>query len=214
MTHGPLLRAEDLEALRGMAAGDPALLHEPVSAISSLAYVAAAALCRPAPRTYPVLVAGIGVGSFVQHGPNPPAAHLLHDLPLVGTLAFVAADAAAQLAGRSRPAWWWALPTAALVPAIVAVPTLADTLQACLAAAAIALSLARVRVQPEAGRRTALAFALLAVGATVGTLSRPGWVLHDPAGLLEGHAIWHLLSAAALVVLAPVIGAGAAESLP
>jgi hypothetical protein len=194
-------------------------LREPVSAVSSLAYVVAAVLVlalargrRTPPRAVPVyaaLVAGIGVGSVVQHGPDPAWADLAHDLPLVATLCLVAADGVAALRGRDRSWWWWVAPTAALVPAIVLVPRPADVAQAVVAAVAVVVTLLRVRRTPAARPRVLVAVGLLGVGAAVGTLSRAGGPLCDPTSLWQGHAVWHVLSAAALVVLAPVLtGAG------
>lgn len=180
-------------------------LQEPVAAVSSLVYVVAALLCRPAPAPYVVLVAGIGIGSFVQHGPNPPFADLVHDFPLAGTLLFVAADAAARLTGRTRRWWWWSVPLVALAPLILGAPAMADLVQVGIAAAAIGLTLARTRVQPKSRRRVLIALGLLAVGGVVGRLSVSGGPLCYPDSLLQGHAIWHVLSAAGLVVLAPVL---------
>lgn len=181
-------------------------LQEPVAALSSVAFVAAAWLCRPARAPYAVLVAGIGVGSFVQHGPDPRFADLAHDLPLAGTLAFVAADALARLTGRPFRSWWWGVPTVALVPLILARPVAADLVQVGIAVVAVLLSLARARLYPPVRRRILLSLGLLAVGGVVGRLSVAGGPLCDPDGLLQGHAVWHVLSAAALVVLAPALG--------
>ncbi len=203
----------------GCAAASSGLLVEPVSAVTSLAFVVAGAVItarsrrRPRPdgapslTGYAVLVAGIGVGSFVQHGPRPPWQDPAHDLPLVATLAFVAADAAAALAGRRRVWWWWTLPTAALLPVIVLAPRAGDLAQVGVAAVAVVLSLLRARSVPAARRRTGAALALLAVGGTVGTLSRAGGPLCVPGSLWDGHGVWHVLAAAGLVVLAPVLGA-------
>lgn len=198
---------------RGCERPRKGFLTEPVSAVSSLAFVAGGAIVMRTAQVgasrlpYAALVAGIGLGSFVQHGPNPRWADLAHDLPLAGTLAFVAADAAADLTDAPRREWWWAGPTLALVPLIVAAPTKADLVQAGIAAAAVGLTLARARQRPQARRRTAWALGLLAVGGTVEVLSQDGMPLCDPDSALQGHAAWHVLSAAALAVLAPVIGA-------
>ncbi|HZK04247.1 MAG TPA: hypothetical protein VFC82_00180 [Actinomycetaceae bacterium] len=183
-----------------------ALLKEPSYALSSLAYIVAAGFSRSAPVPYVVLVAGIGVGSVVQHGPDPSFADLAHDIPLAGILVFVAADAAAALTGNSRRWWWWAAPLAALVPTILIAPLAADLVQVGMAAIAIALMLARARTEPDARRRILLGIGLLAVGGSIGRLSEAGWPLHTPDAIIQGHDIWHLLSAAALVVLAPLVG--------
>jgi hypothetical protein len=189
-------------------------LQEPVAAWSSLTYVVAAVvvlvMARRGPRPpalagYAALVAGIGIGSFVQHGPDPVWSDLAHDLPLAATLCLVAADGVAALRGRSRAWWWWAAPTAALVPAILLVPRPADAAQAVVAAVAVVVTLLRARARAAERTRVLVAVGLLAVGAVVGTLSRAGGPLCDPTSVWQGHALWHVLSAAALVALAPVV---------
>src|SRR5262249_23163372 len=79
------------------------VLGQPANALSSLSVVAVGAGIL-VPRGWParirdrrtvfgLLVVGIGVGSFIQHGPHPDWQAYAHDLPLAATLAFVAADA-------------------------------------------------------------------------------------------------------------------------
>ncbi|NKY41574.1 hypothetical protein HGA02_19255, partial [Cellulomonas septica] len=116
---------------------------EPVAAVTSLAFVVGAAVVLfvartssaphgrgPTPvgrvRTYAVLVAATGLGSLVEHGPDPAWSDVAHDAPLLATLTFVAADAAADLAGRDRVWWWWAAPTTALLPLVVLAPRAGD----------------------------------------------------------------------------------------
>lgn len=190
-------------------------LLEPIAAYSSLAFLLAAALIAfhahrrdsfdHTRRAFAVLVAGIGVGSFLQHGPNPPLADLLHDLPLLGTLAFVAADSFGALAERPRRWWWWVGPTVAAVPLILAAPRMGDAAQVVVAAAAVVLTLVRARREVAIRRRVGGAVGLLAVGGVIGTLSRGGWPLCDPTSPWQGHAAWHVLAATALVVLAPAL---------
>ena len=196
-------------------------LDEPVSAVSSLAFVLAGlvvvALGRrhaagaPGPgrgrpvATYAALVAGIGLGSAIQHGPDPPWSDVVHDLPLLATLLLVAADAVAALAGRRCAWWWWATPTLALLPVVVLTPPAGDAAQAGIAAVAVALTLARARTAPRDRQRILWAVGLLAAGAALGTLGRAGGPLCVPASPAQGHAAWHVLAAAALVVLAPVV---------
>ncbi|WP_125778324.1 hypothetical protein [Antribacter gilvus] len=193
-------------------AGD-GLLVEPVSAVTSLAYVVAAVVIvallrragRPVPHAYVVLVAGIGVGSVVQHGPDPAWSDVVHDLPLVGVLCFVAADGVAVLAGRPRRWWWWVAPTAALMVPVLVRPRAGDLAQVGVAVVAALLVLERARHEPAVRLRVAWALGLLAVGGLVGSLSRTGAPLCDPSSLFQGHAVWHVLSAAALVALAPLV---------
>lgn len=205
------------------------LLAESVSAWTSLAFVVAGVrvLLRARRGTargsagqgpggdvrrvlgYAALVAAVGMGSVVQHGPDPAWSDVAHDLPLLTTLAFIGADAAADLTGRPRAWRWWALPSAALLPLIVLAPRPGDVAQVGVAAFAVVLTLLRAVARPGLRRRIGAALALLALGGMIGTLSRAGWPWCDPTSLLQGHAVWHVLAAAALVVLAPTVGARA-----
>ncbi|MCM0638837.1 hypothetical protein [Cellulomonas wangsupingiae] len=188
-------------------------LVEPVSAVTSLAFVVAAvvvvALRRraglPVPWAYVVLVAGVGVGSVVQHGPDPAWSDPAHDLPIVGVLCFLAADAAAALRRAPRRWWWWAVPTAVLMVPVVAWPRAGDLAQVGVAAVTAVLLLARAHREPAVRWRVAVALAVLGTGALVGALSRTGGPLCDASSVLQGHAVWHLAAAAALAVLAPLV---------
>src|SRR5262249_27479958 len=109
-------------------------LEQPASAITSAAFVVAAAGILagrrgdpgPPPRgqqtLFALLAAGIGVGSFVQHGPHPSWQAYAHDLPLAAALVFVAVDAAADIAGHELAPAWWLGPSAAMGPVLAAVP--------------------------------------------------------------------------------------------
>lgn len=197
----------------GCERSDAGALVEPVSAVTSLAFVLAAALVvvqrrrarRPVPVAYVALVAGVGVGSVVQHGPDPAWSDPAHDLPLVGVLCFLAADGVAALTGRPRRWWWWAVPTALLMVPVVAWPRAGDLAQVGVTVVAAVLLLVRARLDRAVRVRVGVALALLAVGGVVGWLSRTGGPLCDPSSLLQGHAVWHVLSAAALVVLGPLV---------
>ncbi len=201
------------------------LLREPVSAVTSAAFLVAASVIvlrawRPGPDdgaagttpttgavplAYAALVAGVGVGSFVQHGPDPAWSDPAHDLPLLATLAYVAADAVADLTGRPPRWWWWAAPVAALLPVVVLAPRAGDLAQVVVAGVAVALTVLRAVARPALRRRLAVALALLSVGGTVGTLSRAGWPWCELTSVWQGHGAWHVLAAAALVVLAPTL---------
>ena len=202
-------------------------LREPIYAITSLAFVAAAALIllagrrrRAAPHArpggapvsappvlgYALLVGGVGVGSVIQHGPDPAWSDIAHDLPLLATLAFIAADAVADLIDRPRVWWWWVLPTAALLPFVVTAPRPGDLAQVGVAVIAIGLTLVRAWARPPLRRRVGWSLALLGVGGLIGTLSRPNGPLCDPESIWQGHGAWHILAAAGLVVLAGVVG--------
>jgi hypothetical protein len=208
-------------------------LGQPAGAVTSLAFVVAGlAVLLPGRGgrrwSYAGLVAAVGIGSLVQHGPHPAWQAYAHDLSLASLLGFVAADAAADLTGRRglRHAW---LPVPVLmVPAVTAGPLASTLVQGLLAAVAIGLNLLRVPWpgakrtagperrprpwhtwhRPRLRRSLLPALAVLAAGALAGSLT-DRTDLCRPESLLQGHALWHLLAAAALWWLAPAVGSGA-----
>lgn len=204
-----------------------ALVGQPANAVTSLAFLLAGAAILasrrggPASRggparhrwAYGLLVAAVGAGSVVQHGPHPPWQAYAHDLPLAALLGFVAADAVADLTGRRRwpgvpPVAAAALVAAAMVPVVAAGPGASTGTQALLAVVAIGLSLLRARRRPALRRPLLGALVLLASGALAGTLT-DRTPLCQPDSLWQGHAAWHLLAAVALWWLAPAIGTAA-----
>lgn len=156
---------------------------------------------------FAVLVAGVGVGSVVQHGPNPEWQAYAHDLPIAALLAFVAADAAGDLLERRLAAWWWIVPTAVMVPLVALGPLASAIGQGVLGVAAIGLSLLRARFRPALRPRLLTGLAILGAGALIGTLTERT-SLCEPAAVLQGHAVWHVLAAFALWWISPVIGSG------
>lgn len=203
----------------------PGFLREPASAWSSLAFVIAgvvivvlgrrrrraleaapaADVVEPSSTTFAVLVAGIGLGSVVAHGPNPFWADLAHDVPLLGTLAFIVADGVADLAGRRRVWWWWALPTAALTPVIHLWPDQGDMSQGLVAVATVLTGTLRGWRRPAVRRPVVVCLVLLATGGLLEILSRDG-PLCLPQSLWRGHAAWHIFVAAGLAALAEALG--------
>lgn len=198
-------------------------LGQPVSAVTSAAFVVASAgilVMRPrsgiecAERArhqqtvFALLVAGIGVGSFIQHGPHPDWQEYAHGLPLAGVLAFAAADAASDLIGRELSPAWWLVPSTAMVPIVAAGARASTIAQAILATAAIGVNVLRAWRRRVSRKPVMMALMTAAVGAVTSTvMDRPA--LCRPDSLVQGHALWHVLAAAALWLLAPAIGARA-----
>ncbi|MFE5292172.1 hypothetical protein ACFQ8T_08340 [Isoptericola sp. NPDC056618] len=168
---------------------------------SSLAFVVAGAWIlttarRPGAGTGPraalgVLAVLVGVGSVVQHGPAPPWNPVVHDPPLLGAYALVAADAVADLTGRRLRAWWWLVPTLADVVLAALWPGASVVAQGAAAAAAVVAVLLRARARQRLRARLLLALAALGVGTLAGQLSHPAW---------------HVLAATAIAVVAPTVG--------
>lgn len=170
-------------------------MTEPANAITSLAFVLAAAgivLVQRRNGVFALLVAAVGVGSLIQHGPHPSWQAYAHDLPLAAVLAYVAVDAAADLSGRELSPAWWLVPTACVAPAIAFGHDASTIVQVVLAIVAIGLSVQRARRRRAQRRTLVAALLLLGTGAAV-----------SQAG---GHPIWHVLAAASLVLLAAAVG--------
>ena len=176
-------------------------LAQPVNALSSLASLAAGVIVwrragsDPALRAFAVAVAANGVGGLAYHGPGGRFGVWLHDAALVWTLGSVAAIDAGRLAGR-RPSWLPGAVSGAVGATALAVrPASSGAVQAAVAAA-VAAGEAAVgvrRIGPVLGPA-----ALLAVAATVHARSRTGCAWCRPDSVVQGHALWHLLSSAAL----------------
>lgn len=167
-------------------------LAQPINAITSLAFVLGGvviALRRPDRRMFGMLVTLVGVGSFLFHGPMPYESEWLHDSTIGWVLAAVLLD-------RHRHWLWGAIPALSLVFAVA--PAAADPLMVVMAVAAVVREAGRgLRLRSVAAPAS---LGMLAVGAGIGTLSRTDWPWCSPDGMIQGHAVWHLLAAGALYV--------------
>lgn len=168
-----------------------AFLSQPVNSLTSLAFVVAGLVVvarRPDRGVFAAAVMLVGLGSFAAHGPRWAGSEWLHDVTIAWVLILVVVE------GSRRILPMGAVPGVALVFAIM--PVANDAILSVLAAAVIGRELLPSRRTPV----TLWAVGLLGVGALIGTLSRTGWPLCDPDSLLQGHAVWHVLAAAALAV--------------
>jgi hypothetical protein len=194
-------------------------LEQPASAVTSAAFVVAAVAILVAGRRisadpvrrgrqqiFAVLTAGIGVGSFIQHGPHPAWQAYAHDLPLASVLVFVATDAVSDLSERELSQAWWVLPSVAMVPVVAAGPAAATLAQVVLGSGAIGLSLGRAYRRPAIRRRLFAALTAAAAGAVAGAVT-DRTALCRAGSPFQGHAVWHVLAAAALWLFAPALGA-------
>jgi hypothetical protein len=180
------------------AAGDCECLHDgpiaqPVNAASCLAYVAAGAwLWRRVRRqhgsvpawaaVYSAMVVANGVGGVAFHGPGDRASHWLHDTALVGTLAAMAVEKAGLALGLTG------------VAAVgLAVRPDATNAASLVGGALVVGSEVRRKHKP-----TGRSGVLLLSAAAVNVLTRTGGPWCRPASRLQGHALWHVLTAAAM----------------
>jgi hypothetical protein len=203
-------------------------LGQPASAVTSAAFVVAGAgflvarsrsgsQCdRPVhdrPKVFALLVAGVGLGSFIQHGPHPDWQAYAHDLPLASVLVFAATDAASDLTGRELSQGCWLIPSAAMIPVVASGPRASTIVQATIATAAIGLNLMRARRHPALHKTVITALMTAAAGAVIGPVMDRTSVC-QPNSLIQGHALWHVLAAAALWRLAPEMGSRRRPPLP
>jgi hypothetical protein len=187
------------------------LVAQPINAVSSLAYVAGGGWVvarglhsgQPAAAAFGGLLGAVGAGSVLYHGPCPPGAQQAHDASLVATLGLVVLHNTAAVTGRDRPVPGGIQLGAAGAAALSVLPRgrFTNLVAAVLGVAAIATEARSIR-----GHRpsppAAVAAGTLALGALINVLSRTGGPLCRPKSLLQGHAAWHVLSAAALTVWA------------
>ena len=191
----------------------PGFIAQPSNALSSLAYVfaGAALLARarrhderaPTSLLFGALVAANGVGGVGFHGPGGRVGHWLHDTALLGTLATMAVENVVAVGERGARA---AVPAATVATgfaaaALVARPGSTNTLSALGAAAVTSTQVVtgvRTDLSGETRRRLRRSAVLLSVASVVNVLSRTGGPLCRPTSRLQGHAVWHALTAAAL----------------
>ena len=207
----------DCEAIRA------GLVAQPVNTLSSAAYtvaglwVAGRAVRRRSAETtthivYGLALASIGLGSIAFHGPAPPGARLLHDLTIAAVFAVIAA--------RNMGTWReWTEKTVLLafgaliisVGGVMAVaPDAGNALTGLVGVLAVGTEILlyatgrRGPLSPEAGRAVAAMLVILAAAGLVNVLGRTDGPLCEADSLLQGHALWHVLTAAAFGLYARV----------
>lgn len=111
-------------------------LAQPVNALTSLAFVGSAAVVlartwqpardrRGEALAYSTVLALVGAGSVAFHGPQPPGAKAMHDLPIPVLLALAAGTPLARGARGHVPLPGWSRRRGAALAAIAAVAGLA-----------------------------------------------------------------------------------------
>lgn len=223
-----LITVRDLQTLRaamlihGQADGalggsdceawQPGLFHQPVNSLSSLAYVVAGAWVatrrgadragRVAGAVFGGAVMSTGVGSLLYHGPQWPGSGVVHDAAIPSAVLFITVDDLALLRGWSihRQLTTYAMVVATACLFVVVIPASSGPVVAlsAMSAAAAEAVLARHRRQVSAPTALLLGGTLLAAGLA-GLAGRTGSPLCRPHGLLQGHALWHALTAGALL---------------
>lgn len=190
-------------------------LAQPANTISSAAYlvfglwIVVRAMRHPGSEqpvhlAFGIALSGVGIGSILFHGPMPPGARLLHDLTIAAVFVLIGARAI----GTMRR---WDV--SQVIGTFAGVTGGIGLLMALSAAAGIAaaaviglLALALEVHLYRTGRREAFSSQLAAWAAGIGglllagllfqVLGRTGGPWCDPESVLQGHAAWHVLTAA------------------
>ena len=186
-------------------------IAQPVNAVSSLAYVAGGGWVaaggvrdgRPAAVAFGGLLGAVGAGSVLYHGPCPPGAQQAHDASLAAALGLVVLHNTAAISGRHHLVRGATQVAAAIAAAVPVLPNgrFTNQVAAVLGIAAVATEAISVRRHHPRGPAAAAA-GTLALGALVNVLSRTGGPLCRPQSLIQGHAVWHVLSAVSLAAWA------------
>ena len=186
-------------------------IAQPVNALSSVAYVAGggwvvasgARAGRPAAVAFGGLLGAVGVGSVLYHGPCPPGAQQAHDASLAAALGLVVLHNTAAISGRHHLVRGAAQAAVAIAAAVPVLPRgrFTNQVAAVLGIAAVTTEALSVRSHHPRGPAAAAA-GTLALGALVNILSRTGGPLCRPTSLIQGHAVWHVLSAVSLAAWA------------
>jgi hypothetical protein len=198
------------------------LVRQPANTLSSLAFVLLALLAfgmarrrhgggasllqvHPVlPRLYGAALALVGLGSAFYHASLTFAGQTADVLGMYLIASFMAAYAAARLfdlSARTTGAIY-AVGNAGLLLLLLEAPELRRYLFGVLVIAALALELRarrRAAVRPD-GRWLGAGLAALAAGFGIWSLDIIG-IACAPTSLLQGHAVWHVLTAASAGLL-------------
>jgi hypothetical protein len=190
------------------------LLAQPANAVSAAGYLVAGGLLvwvcrrRAAPHRYwwfAAAVAANGVGSGLYHGPGWPGSGWCHDVAAVVMPVFVAADGLGGVrCWHDRTVTRVGLTaTAAAAAGRLAGPVTDLAMGTAVTAAVLAEAVVARRPGPRGGRAgRVVVLATLAAGVAAYLLGRTGGPLCRPESLLQPHALWHLLTAAAMAAWA------------
>jgi hypothetical protein len=211
------LAAADCERLGG------GVLAQPVNTLSGLAYLLVGVWIlwlagRSPGRRIELTVFGLAValnavGGLAFHGIQWWGARWVHDVSILAVLGFVVAFGAARILGRST-AWLlraFVAGLAILGALIAAFPGTVQALSGLLAVAAGATEVVEYRHEVPALRREGVTarrlarlsvLAVLALASAAFLVGRTDAWLCRPDSTFQWHAVWHLLSAAAMALYA------------
>lgn len=206
---GPLrgrIGESDCELLRDEA------LAQPVNALTSFAYVVIgvaiiAAGYRRGRKFVPTLaygscLVGVGIGSVLFHGPQPAGSRILHDLPILLTVAFILTHDLNLIWSRARrPLMLFGVAAVIATGVTMIDPGLgaAATGVGVGAIAVLEFVVYRRRLRPMTTHRQRQGYVAIigvtAVAASSWLLGRTDSPVCDPEAAFQLHGVWHVISA-------------------
>jgi hypothetical protein len=165
---------------------------QPVNTATALAFLVAAVVVftRTGKRTIALALVLTGVGSLLFHGPMPPFAEWAHDVSLTWLIVVITTSGTRW----ERAGGWASLLGLALLIALV--PALGDPV-------AVGLSvIGALRLLRIGNTLARVGLVVLAMAGIVGRLSATGGPWCRPDSWIQGHGLWHLGAATAVVFLA------------
>lgn len=191
---------------------DDWFLEQDLNAWSSLAYVAAGLVLAwevhrsRLPRAawgLALVVAAEGIGSLLYHGAASDVSQFLHDVPLIGALAFVAGWHVGRLRDRADAGSLVGLAIGLAVSSVLwAVAPDATNVTAALAVVVIVVASLVARRRRLDGVWSWPLLALGAVAVATWGLGTPDSPVCDADSWLQAHAVWHVLTAIVAVAWA------------
>ncbi len=187
------------------------VLAQPVNAISSLAYAVVGLFVlvwalrvtghkRTLRIVFGTLMVATGVGSVMFHGTQGPASQFSHDITFLVTVWFLAVLDVADAYRSKRWVGWSVFVAGAgvLALSLALYPGITNVLMVGVVVALVGADIAlHRRGRMRTGWYVAGLVALITAVAMF-ILGRTGGLVCEPGSIFQGHALWHLLSAAAL----------------
>ena len=184
---------------------DDWFLEQDLNAWSSLAYVTAGVLLAwevhrsRLPRAVyglAAVIAAEGIGSLLYHGAASDLSQFLHDVALIGALAFVAGWHLGRLRGRADAGSLVGLAVGLAVSSVLwALAPGATNLTAAVAVVVIVTASLVARRRAMAGVWSWPLLVLGAVAVSMWGLGTPDSPVCDADSWLQAHALWHVLTA-------------------
>ena len=174
------------------------MITQPGNSVSSLAYVVAGAdlLRRRDPdRPFAWSLIAVGLGSVAYHGPGGVLSRWAHDSSLIAMLGLMVLSDVTVVDGRDMPPA--AVAAVTVAAAAAAHPATSEYAQGAVGGLAVVAE-ARRHIKRASIREAAVSLPLLTSGLVLHILGRTGERWCRPDTLLQPHAAWHTLSAAAL----------------